>query len=196
MKILRLIFLSLFILTPALAEEEIFLPAGDTPLAGSCVVDVLGTDSGTARFIAMWVPVTYKCDSGYYLGPSATDCTKCIVDHYCPGGDFNYDENVAQGLEVCPEGLVAPEGMFEIAQCGRRFHAGEHVVYMRRSKVTTPSINFDLDHDGVPDYYISLSKQDVPMNSDTDKSLRLSVDGVVYSAYDDTVAVADVVALE
>ena len=92
-----MITLSIFILTPGVAVGEVvFVPGGDTPLAGSCVVDVLGTDSGTAKFIAVWLPSVYKCKMGYYLGPSATDCTKCIENHYCPGGDFGYDEFVAQ----------------------------------------------------------------------------------------------------
>ena len=186
--------LSIFILTPGVAVGEVvFLPGGDTPLAGSCVVDVLGTDSGTAKFIAVWLPSIYNCKMGYYLGPSATDCTKCIENHYCPGGDFGYDEFLAQGLEECPEDLVSPEGMYEIAQCGRRFHAGEHVVYMRRTKVTTPSLNFDLDRDGEPDYFISLSNEKVPMSSSTERSLRLNIGGVIYSAYDDTVKTDEVI---
>lgn len=83
--------------------------------------------------------------------------------------------------------------MHEIAQCGRRFHAGEHVIYMRRTKVTTPSLNFDLDRDGEPDYFISLSTEKVPMSSSTERSLRLNVGGIIYSAHDDTVKTDEVI---
>ena len=89
MKQLFCLTLSVFILLPGLVLGETFLPGGSMPLAGSCVVDVLGTDSGTAKFIAVWLPNIYKCEMGYYLGPSATDCTKCIENHYCPGGDLS-----------------------------------------------------------------------------------------------------------
>lgn len=188
MKILRLVFLSVALL-PWNVMAGVILSPDNVPLASSCVVDVLGTDSGQAQFIAMWVRATYECGPGYYLGPSSTDCTKCIEDYYCPGGDYIYDEVMAQGLNPCPDETVSPEGMYEIAQCGRRFHAGDSVIYMRRSKVTTPSLNVDMDFDGVPDYFINLTTQDVPMNVETERSFRFNIGGVIYSAYDDTISI-------
>ena len=75
----------------------------------------------------------------------------------------------------------------ESAQCGRILHVGDEVVYLRSTKKTTPSVNVDLDHDGVADYFGNMTTLDVPMSRETPRKLKVRMNGTVYSIYDDSV---------
>ena len=152
-----------------------------------CNVNVFGVTGGNVKFVAVFEPTEYDCAPGFFLGANETLCTVCPENNYCPGGKYVFSETVIQGINPCPDGLVAPAGMFEVAQCGRRFHVDGAVLYLRKTNKTKPSLLFDMDGDGRADFYANLTTADTAMNKDTDKKLKVSVDGVVYSVYDDTI---------
>ena len=63
------------------------------------------------------------------------------------------------------------------------------MVYLRSVKKTTPSLNIDIDNDGVADFFGNMTTSDVVMNANTDKKLKVQYGGQTSSVYDDTVAV-------
>ena len=160
-----------------------FLPVGEN---GSC--------SNFYSYMAVRFEINqYDCAPGYYL-PAGNDwvtdndgCTICPVDSYCPGGTYTFNETVTQGITACATGLFAPAGMWESAQCGRILHVGDGFVYLRSTKKTTPSVNVDLNHDGVADYFGNMTTLDVPMSRGTQRKLKLRYDNTTYSVYDDSV---------
>ena len=141
-----------------------------------------------------------SCNNGYYLPANSNTCAKCPANNYCPSGTYTFDQTNDQGKTACSSGLFAPAGMWESAQCGHILHVGEKYVYLRSTKKTTPSLNVDVDHDGVPDFFGNMSTTPVPMNADfgnLQNNNKLKVDvpngltgfsGGVYYIYDDTVS--------
>ena len=136
-----------------------------------------------------------SCNNGYYLPANSNVCAKCPVNNYCPSGTYSFDEINNQGITPCQSGLFAPAGMWESAQCGRVFRVGEKYVYLRSTKKTTPSLNVDIDKDGIPDFFANMSTVTVPMNADFSNlqdgnKLMVNINGSndVYYIYDDTVS--------
>ena len=127
------------------------------------------------------------CERGYYLPHASTKCEQCPENSYCPGGKYTYSENNDTGINTCPDGLVAPVGMWEAAQCGRRMHVKDGVFYLRQTKGTSPSLAFDVNSDGVADYYVGMSASDLSINKDTNYKMKFKYKDVVYSVHDDTV---------
>ena len=83
-------------------------------VANSCVVGVLGVDSGTAQTNAYWNPNTYSCAAGTYLPDGDTwssdnqytsgNCKQCTAGNYCAGSGstpFTYSEASDQGITSC-----------------------------------------------------------------------------------------------
>ena len=142
-----------------------------------------------------------SCNNGYYLPANSNTCAKCPVNSYCPSGTYSFDETNNQGITSCPSGLFAPAGMWESAQCGHILHIGEKYVYLRSTKQTIPSLNVDVNFDGVPDFFGNMSTTPVPMDADfgnlqDNNKLKVNMpsglNGIqsgVYYIYDDTVSV-------
>ena len=168
---------------PSVVLADVVVPIGTQSVPKMCNI----IPSGTMQFVAVFEPTVYKCTGGYFLDANSSECIMCPPDHYCPGGDYIYSETDTQGLFDCESGAYAPAGMWDVAQCGRRLHIDNAVIYMGRIKRTNPALHLDIDHDGVADYYANLTKYDVPMSNSTDKKLKIKLDGVVYSVYDDTI---------
>lgn len=128
-----------------------------------------------------------KCDAGYYVSEASANCTICPADSYCTGGIYDFDETTPQGITTCPDGLFAPAGMWDLAQCGHIMHIGDSKVYLRSDKATTPSLNIDMDGDGKPDFFGNMTTSDVPMNIDTSQRFKLEYNNQTYSVYDDSI---------
>ena len=132
---------------------------------------------------------TYICAIGYYLPANYDGCVICPVDSYCPGGTYSFNETVVQGIVQCPNSWYSPAGMSSVEQCGRILHIRDNVVYLRSVKKTTPSLNIDIDNDGVADFFGNMTTNDVIMNANTTRKLKLQYGGQTYSVYDDSVVV-------
>ena len=131
------------------------------------------------------------CGAGKYLPSHWYQCESCPENNYCVGGTYSYSESIASGATQCPNNLYSPAGMSSADQCGRILHIGDNVVYLRSVKKTTPSLNVDIDNDGIADFFGNMTISDVVMNSDTDKKLKIQFGGQTYSVYDDTVTVGE-----
>ena len=177
-------------------------PAANVEVA--CTCDIGYTADGSANGATTSVNGcsevlnSLSCNNGYYLPANSNTCAKCLANNYCPSGTYTFDSVNNQGITACPNGLVSPAGMWEAAQCGRKFYVGDKYVYLRRTKQVTPSLNVDVDNDGVPDFYANMGTTPVPMNADfsnlqSGNTLKVNVPtgaGVlsgVYYIYDDTV---------
>jgi len=114
-------------------------------------------------------------------------CAICPENSYCPGGEYTYSETDDAGINPCPDGSVAPVGMWDVVQCGRKLYINDVYIYLRRAQLTTPSLHIDVDGDGTADYFANATTYDVAMNKNTDHRLNVKMGDVVYSVYDDTI---------
>ena len=154
-------------------------------LATANVSNVCGVGIGDTMS-AVFEPNSHTCSPGYYLPANVDECTICLNDNYCPGGTYTFDETTSQGITPCASGLYAPRGMWENAQCGRILHIGANVLYLRATKKTTPSLNVDINGDGIPDYFGNMSTSEKNMTYGSTTSLRVQFNNLTYSIYDDS----------
>lgn len=72
-----------------------------------CRIGALGTDNtddGTpVKFKARWEPNEYTCVPGYYLDHLTATCLPCIVNNFCDGGTFIFDDTNDVGLYSCSD---------------------------------------------------------------------------------------------
>jgi len=136
---------------------------------------------------AVITPNQHTCNPGYYMPANYDGCQLCPENSYCPGGTYTFSETVTQGITACAAGTYSPAGMWEVAQCGRIFHVGDDVIYLRAVRKTEHALNFDMDMDGVADYFANMTPLNVPMHINSEHGLKILLDGIEYSVYDDTV---------
>ena len=79
--------------------------------------------------------------------------------------------------------------MWELAQCGRILHIGDNIVYLRSIKKTEPSLNIDIDNDGIPDFFGNMTTSDTVMTNGATKSFKVKYNSQTYSIYDDSVTI-------
>jgi hypothetical protein len=131
------------------------------------------------------------CGAGEYFVAHDYKCSKCPLNSYCPGGVYQYSETVSAGAISCPNNLYSPAGMSSSNQCGRILHVGENVVYLHSVKKTSPALHIDMDNDGIADFFGNMTTLDVPMNSATERKLKINYNGQTYSVYDDTIDIGE-----
>ena len=64
----------------------------------SVFADNITCKTGTNNLYAVFVPIVYNCDSGYFLPANTPGCQQCPDDYVCAGGTFSFDYTTAQGL--------------------------------------------------------------------------------------------------
>jgi len=136
---------------------------------------------------AVYTPNQHTCAAGYYMPANYDGCQICPENSYCPGGTYTFNETLTQGITACAAGTYSPAGMWEVAQCGRIFHVGDDVIYLRAVRKTVHALNFDMDMDGIADYFANMTPLSVPMHINSEHGLKILLDGIEYSVYDDTV---------
>ena len=130
---------------------------------------------------AVFEPKHIDCVPGYYLGGNSETCTQCPKNNKCVGGTYTFNETADQGMESCPEGTFAPIGS---AYCYEHIlHIDNDVVYLKSTKLTTPSLNIGMD-DGV--FYANMTTIPTRMNNATERYLKIEYDGIIYYVCDDT----------
>ncbi len=148
-------------------------------------------DNFVGRWAAIYTANQHTCNPGYYMPANTDGCVICPANSYCAGGTYTFNETIPQGIVACAAGLYAPSGMWELAQCGHILHIGENVLYLRATKKTSHALHFDIDHDGIADYFGNMTTANVPMHNGNTHSLRVFKDGIIYSIYDDTITVPE-----
>ena len=131
---------------------------------------------------------TYDCAPGYYL-PAGDDwandfegCRQCPHNNKCIGGAYTFNKTEPQGIEQCTNPTpFAPIGS---AYCYEHIlHIDNDVVYLKSTKLTTPSLNVGMD-DGV--FYANMTTIPTRMNNATERYLKIEYDGIIYYVCDDT----------
>jgi len=128
------------------------------------------TNSGTGTFIA-----------GPDVGAPGGECVDVGVGYWAAASTVNFG---SLGVRTaCPVGTTTVgygHGADSANDCGRVLHIGDYVLYARRDRVTSPSLNIRIPEEGII-YYINLGSE----NHDLSR-LQLMLDGVQYTAYDDS----------
>lgn len=135
--------------------------------------------------VARFTVNEYDCAAGYYVPANNDGCVPCPVDSYCPGGHYVFNETLDQGIIPCATGLYAPTGMWDATQCGRILHIGDASLYLHSIKKTSPAIHIKIGQDI---FYGNMTTADVPMHTGTTQKLKVKINDVIYSVYDDTVS--------
>lgn len=159
-------------------------------IPNACVYNNTGVYQNEFEMIPIWEDTVYTCKRGYFLPKLSEVCATCPENSYCPGGEYTYSETNDVGINACPDGLVAPDGMWELSQCGRRFYIGDGVLYLRTAKHTAHALHFDTDGDGVADFFANLTTTEVSINKNSTRKMKVRMNDTVYFVHDDTVNVS------
>jgi hypothetical protein len=65
-------------------------------------------------------------------------------------------------------------------------HVGDDIIYLRSTKLTTPSLNIDINQDGVADFFANMTKTRTTMNKDSIHYFPVDWDNNNYYVCDDT----------
>ncbi|MBR3930762.1 MAG: hypothetical protein IKJ62_04255, partial [Alphaproteobacteria bacterium] len=64
------------------------------------------------------------CAAGAYLAGGTTSCATCPKGNFCVGGDFNFNANTDQGIEMCPIGRYGATTGLKTSACTDKCAAG------------------------------------------------------------------------
>lgn len=134
------------------------------------------------NFYAVYEPNEYTCSAGYYLPANETECVQCLANNICSGGTYSFNETVDQGIVACTAPTpYAPTGSTVCYQ--HILHVGNDNVYLRSTKLTTPSLNIQIGNDI---FYANMTTTPTYMNKDSSHYLHILYEGVDYYVCDDT----------
>ena len=103
-------------------------------IRNGCKEDFLRAYNNIANITATFTPNVHNCNPGYYLPANIDECTICLNDHYCPGGQLTFNETTDQGITHCPEQYqISPAGSHSAQQCYKpiinlNWYNGENTV--------------------------------------------------------------------
>ena len=118
------------------------------------------------------------CEGGSYLASANALTCRDVGSGYWAAqsvisqGDTGIRNKCESGLTTIGYGA----GADELGDCGRVLHVGEHQIYLRSDKKTTPSLNVGIN--GVV-YYSNMS-------TEVDGNLKIKYNDLIYSVYDDS----------
>ena len=162
------------------------------------VQDAIGSCSAgfSQSLTAIFEPIVYTCSAGFYL-PAGNDwqndtegCRKCQENNYCPGGAYTFNETIAQGITICPDGMFAAVGMWNESQCGRRLYVAGEYLYLHKSPATpTPHRLYVRVNETVYSANTTPISEspDLKMSANAQRALHVKIDGIEYLIHDDSV---------
>ena len=163
-------------------------------IRNGCKEDFLRAYNNNIAYItATFTPNVHNCNQGYYLPANIDECTKCLNDHYCPGGTYTFNETIDQGMNDCPSAHpFAPAGMWQQSQCGRKLHIGDDILYMHQMPANPTVHRLYIGH---PNGIYSANTVARDLNSNTfpkmsegmSKGFHVTIDNVEYLICDDSV---------
>ena len=121
-----------------------------------------------------------SCDGGYYNKSQSASTRATVLSNACIAVGAGY-WSATGGLTrtQCGSGLTTigyGAGADEAGDCGRILHAGNHTIYLRNTKKTTPSLNVDIN--GTV-FYGNMTQ------GTTYGKFRVNKGGTVYSVHND-----------
>lgn len=112
---------------------------------------------------------------------NGTTCTDAGVGFWATGGAVNYGSTSSR--TACAAGLTTVgygHGADELADCGRKLHIGDYILYSKTAKPTTPALNIQPDNSRV--YYIGVSN-----TNHTLTPVHVTHGELQYTAFDDSI---------
>ncbi len=114
--------------------------------------------------------------AGKYLADTNGEQVDCIENNYCPGDILINYMSIGGTIACVAPSSFSPPSSDDINDCGRILHMGEHSVYLRSDKQTSPSLHVRY---GDNIYYGN-------MNTEPKGNLFIKFNDTIYSVYDDT----------
>ena len=150
-------------------------------IRNGCKEDFLRAYNNIANITATFTPNVHNCNPGYYLPAGVDECRPCLLNHYCVGGTYTFNETTAQGITPCPNGTFAPTGS---SVCYPHIlHVGNDNIYLKQTKQTTPSLNVQIGNDI---FYANMTITPTYMNKDSTHYFKTIYNDTVYYICDDT----------
>ena len=113
------------------------------------------------------------CSGGYYR---ENGICVAVSAGYWSAPDSDTRTQCAAGLTTVGYG----HGADESADCGRKLHVGNYVLYAKTTKPTTPTINIQPENDSV--YYVGVSSTDHTLTP-----VHITQGNTQYTAFDDSI---------
>lgn len=149
---------------------------------GVCAPCPTGYDGNTAAGKNSPSDCQLFCPEGTYMATvNGTTCTDAGAGFWATGGAVNYGSTSAR--TACSAGLTTVgygHGADELADCGRKLHIGDYILYSKTVKPTTPALNIHPDNSRV--YYIGVSS-----TNHTLTPVHVTQGQLQYTAFDDSI---------
>ena len=146
--------------------------------------------NGTGAYSSSCSSCYGGCTGGYYLtyadesDPETAYCADVGAGHWSAGGQTVYYGD-SGSYNSCPTGETTVGygvGANEAGDCGKKMHVGNSEMYLRSTKLTTPSLN--VLRDGKT-YYANMSPVfDFKVSKDAEQSFRAEYNDQEYWIYD------------
>lgn len=150
--------------------------------SGSCTPCPTGYNANTTDGKNSASDCQIACPAGAYLATAnAATCTDAGVGFWATGGTVNYGSTSTR--TQCASGLTTVgygHGADELADCGRKLHIGNYIIYAKSAKPTTPAINIRPANDST--YYVAVSN-----TNHTLTPLHVTQGESQYTAFDDSI---------
>ena len=147
-----------------------------------CVACPTGYNANTSSGKTSINQCQIVCPSGTYMATTnGTTCTDAGVGFWATGGTVNYGSTSTR--TQCASGLTTVgygHGADELADCGRKLHIGNYIIYAKSAKPTTPAINIRPANDST--YYVAVSN-----TNHTLTPLHVTQGESQYTAFDDSI---------
>lgn len=91
-------------------------------------------------YYAIYKPLEYTCQSGYYLPANTDGCIACPDGFICNGGTFSFDSNLSQGLSYI-NNTIPNTSLTNM--CADNFPIDLYAVYAQNETITVNFINGD-----------------------------------------------------
>ncbi|MBR3510967.1 MAG: hypothetical protein IKN73_02795 [Alphaproteobacteria bacterium] len=134
------------------------------------------------NFSAVFILNSYNCSPGYYLPANFDECRPCLLNHYCVGGTYSFNETTDQGIEECPS--MRPFAPVNSDICyAHILHVGNDIIYLRSNKLTTPSLNVAYGNEV---FYTNMTTTPTYMTSGSSHYFKTIYNNTEYYICDDT----------
>ena len=111
--------------------------------------DDYGTSTSNGASTCWLLKDGLSCDGGYYNKSQYAATRATVLSNACIAVGAGYWSSTGElTRSQCGSGLTTigyGAGADEAGDCGRILHAGEHTIYLRSTKKTTPSLNVDIN---------------------------------------------------
>ena len=150
---------------------------------GVCTACPTGYTANTTDGKTAITDCQIDCGAGTYLATANNaTCTDVGAGYWAAGGAVNYGSTSAR--TACASGLTTVgygHGANEAADCGRKLHIGNYILYAKTTKPTTPAINVQIEHDTTT-YYVGVSSSDHTLTP-----VHVTQGNTQYTAFDDSI---------